>query len=140
MEAARDAGVNLQFLSGNEMYWRTRYEASLDSSQTPYRTLVTYKETWANAKIDPSSQLTGTWRDPRYAPSSQGGGKPENALTGTMYTANHDDLAVKVSAAEGKYRLWRNTSLASLPAGATQALAPQTALTSWTRPHPRTGH
>ena len=24
VEAARDAGVNLQFLSGNEMYWRTR--------------------------------------------------------------------------------------------------------------------
>ncbi len=27
VEAARDAGVNLQFLSGNEVYWRTRYEA-----------------------------------------------------------------------------------------------------------------
>ena len=28
VKAARDAGVNLQFLSGNEMYWRTRYEPS----------------------------------------------------------------------------------------------------------------
>ena len=28
VEAARDAGVNLQFLSGNEMYWRTRLEPS----------------------------------------------------------------------------------------------------------------
>ena len=25
VEAARDAGVNLQFWSGNEVYWRTRW-------------------------------------------------------------------------------------------------------------------
>ncbi len=54
VEAARDAGVNLMFLSGNEMYWRVRYEPSADPSATPYRTLVSYKETWDNAKIDPS--------------------------------------------------------------------------------------
>ena len=37
---------------------------------TAYRTLVTYKETWANAKIDPSTEWTGTWRDPRFAPAA----------------------------------------------------------------------
>ena len=72
VEAARDAGVNLQFLSGNEVYWRTRYEPSADASHTAYRTLVSYKETWANAKIDPSTEWTGTWRDPRFAPAGQG--------------------------------------------------------------------
>src|SRR5690606_37935316 len=115
IEAARDAGVHLQFLSGNEGYWRTRYEPSADASHTPYRTLVSYKETWANAKIDPADEWTGTWRDPRFAPRSQGANTPENSLTGTMFQANHDDLSLTVSAEEGKLRLWRSTSLASLP-------------------------
>ena len=50
VEAARDAGVDLAFFSGNEVYWKTRWENSIDGSGTPYRTLVTYKETWTNAK------------------------------------------------------------------------------------------
>ncbi len=41
------------FLSGNEVFWKTRWENSIDASGTPYRTLVCYKETHANAKIDP---------------------------------------------------------------------------------------
>ncbi|WP_242497807.1 DUF4082 domain-containing protein [Microbacterium protaetiae] len=133
VEDARDAGVNLQFLSGNEMYWHTRYEASVDGSDTPYRTLVSYKETWGNSanrdggKIDSSTtEWTGTWRDPRFADASEGGTLPENALTGTMYMVNDDDLAVTVSAAEGKLRLWRDTSLADLAAGTSAELAPHT--------------
>lgn len=123
--AARDAGVNLQFLSGNEMYWRTRFEpSSVDGAAG--RTLTCYKETWANEKIDPTAQWTGTWRDPRFASQSNGGGLPENGLTGTLYMSNFSDLPVTVSAEEGKTRLWRNTSLASLPAGTSAALAPHT--------------
>ncbi|KQW49458.1 hypothetical protein ASC77_08845 [Nocardioides sp. Root1257] len=125
VEAARDAGVNLQFLSGNEIYWRTRYEASADSSHTAYRTLVSYKETWAQDKIDPSSEWTGTWRDPRFAPKSAGGGLQENALSGTIFMSNVTDLPVTVSKAEGKLRLWRNTGLSSMVANTT-ALAPHT--------------
>src|SRR3546814_11926122 len=33
IEAARDAGVNLQFLTVNEGYWRTRYEHSQEGEQ-----------------------------------------------------------------------------------------------------------
>ena len=95
-------GVNLQFLSGNEVYWRTRYEPSIDGSHTAYRTLVSYKETWANAKIDPSPEWTGTWRDPRFAPTSQGGGMPENALTGTQYMVNFSDLPITVERRRGQ--------------------------------------
>jgi hypothetical protein len=124
--AARDAGVNLQFLSGNEMYWHTRYEPSADPSATPYRTLVSYKETWANAKSDPTPEWTGTWRDPRFASQSAGAGLPENAVTGTIFVVNQGDLPVTVSAEEGKLRLWRNTSLTSLAAGTRQALAAHT--------------
>ena len=68
VEAARDAGVNLAFFSGNESFWKTRWENSIaGGSTTDYRTLVSYKETHANAKIDPGTgdpTWTGTWRDP----------------------------------------------------------------------------
>ncbi|HZC51849.1 MAG TPA: N,N-dimethylformamidase beta subunit family domain-containing protein, partial [Mycobacterium sp.] len=53
VQAARDAGVNLMFLSGNEVFWHTRFEASIDGSNTAYRTLVCYKETWDDAATDP---------------------------------------------------------------------------------------
>lgn len=120
--AARDAGVNLAFFSGNEVFWKTRWEASQDGTNTAYRTLVTYKETKANDKIDPSPEWTGTWRDPRFSPPSDGG-RPENSLTGQFWTVNTGTYAIQVPAADGKMRLWRNTSVANLAAGATATLA-----------------
>ena len=53
-------------------------------------------------------------------------GLPENAVTGTIFVVNQGDLPVTVSAQEGKLRLWRNTSLTSLAAGTSQALAAHT--------------
>ena len=82
VEAARDAGVNLAFWSGNEIYWKVRWETSIDGNGTPYRTMVCYKETWGGTP-DPSDIGTGTWRDPRFADPGQ---EPENSLTGTMFT------------------------------------------------------
>ena len=125
VEAARDAGVNLAFFSGNEVYWKTRWEKSVDGSNTDYRTLVCYKETQKNAKVDPSSQWTGTWRDPRFSPPSDGG-RPENALTGTAYMSNTGGFALQVPAAIGKMRLWRNTSVANQANGGVATLAPNT--------------
>ena len=96
VEAARDAGVHLAFFSGNDVFWKIRWEPSTDPSRTPYRTLVTYKETHANAKIDPVKDVwTGTWRDSR--PFNPEGPKPENALKGTIFTVNawrNDPLVV----------------------------------------------
>ncbi len=112
VEAARDAGVNLAFFSGNEIYWRTRWEPSIAGTATDYRTLVSYKETWSNQKVDPSAEWTGTWRDPRFASQADGGGRPENGLSGTLYMSNFSDLPVTVSDVEGKLRLWRGTDLA----------------------------
>jgi hypothetical protein len=119
--AARDAGVNLAFFSGNEVFWKTRWENSIDGSGTPYRTLVCYKETLALSKIDPTSAWTGTWRDPTFSPPADGG-KPENSLTGTIFMVNgpatdNTGLAIKVPAADGKMRFWRNTSIANLSSG-----------------------
>ncbi len=124
VEAARDAGVNLMFLSGNEMYWRTRFESG--AGGVAHRTMVSYKETWANEKIDPTAEWTGTWRDPRFAAPSNGAGRPENAVTGTAYMVNYSDLALQVSEREGKLRLWRGTSLATLSSGTRATLAPHT--------------
>ena len=45
VEAARNAGVHLAFFSGNEVFWKTRWENSIDGSGTTHRTLVCYKET-----------------------------------------------------------------------------------------------
>ncbi len=126
VEQARDAGVHLGFFAGNEMYWRTRWEPSVAGPTTNRRTLVSYKETWSRAKIDPSSQWTGTWRDPRYASTAAGAGRPENGIIGTLYTTNYSDLPLTVTSEEGDLRLWRSTTLPNLPAGSSQALAQHT--------------
>ena len=113
VEAARAAGVNLAFFSGNEIFWKTRWEPSIDGSNTSRRTLVCYKETHANAKIDPTSTWTGTWRDPRFSPPADGN-RPENALTGTIFTVNSGTTEIRVPAAFSALRFWRNTSIALL--------------------------
>ena len=124
VEAARAAGVNLAFFSGNEMFWKTRWEASIDGTGTPYRTLVCYKETLANAVIDPADPptWTGIWRDPRFSPPADGG-RPENALTGQLFwVSSLRNDPINVPAADGKMRFWRNTSIANLGPGQTATL------------------
>ena len=128
VQAARDAGVHLAFFSGNTMFWKTRWENSIDGSSTPYRTLVCYKETHANAVIDPADPptWTGTWRDPRFSPPADGG-RPENALVGTLFRMNGgQNGTITVPQADGKMRFWRNTSVATLGAGQVATLAPGT--------------
>ncbi|MCU1464977.1 MAG: hypothetical protein JWM72_905, partial [Actinomycetia bacterium] len=125
VEAARDAGVNLAFFSGNEMFWKTRWEPSIDGTNTSYRTLVSYKDTHANALIDPTGTWTGTWRDPRFSPPADGG-RPENALTGQYFIANAGTFDMQVPAQYAALRFWRNTAAAHLTAGQTLALAPGT--------------
>ncbi|ARQ09489.1 cadherin-like/VCBS repeat-containing protein [Rhizobium etli] len=125
VEAARDAGVNLMFWSGNEVYWRTRWGNAYSADGTPYRTLITYKETWAGGDIDPSDQWTGTFRDPRFSPPAIGGGNPENSLTGQLFKV--DDVgsnlgAITVGYDDANLRFWRNTSVANLQPGQTATL------------------
>jgi hypothetical protein len=115
VEAARNAGVHLAFLSGNEVFWKTRWEN--DASGNAYRTLVCYKETIADDKIDPTAAWTGTWRDPRFSPPADGG-RPENALTGTAFVMNGTRSdSIVVPEVQGKLRFWRNTSVQSLSPG-----------------------
>jgi hypothetical protein len=118
VEDARAAGVHLAFFSGNEMFWKARWENSVAGASTPYRTLVSYKETHANAPIDPADPptTTATWRDPRFG-SPADGGRPENALTGQLFMATCCNTSMNVTAEDGQMRFWRNTSAASLAAG-----------------------
>ena len=135
IEAARNAGVNLAFFSGNEMFWKTRYEPSIDGSNTAYRTLVSYKETLAGAKIDPAVDAaghpiwTGTWRDPRFSPPADGG-RPENGVTGTIWTVNSGTTAITVPASMAHLRFWQNTRVAALTSGVA-TLAPETLGYEW---------
>ncbi|HEY3053365.1 MAG TPA: Ig-like domain-containing protein, partial [Thermoanaerobaculia bacterium] len=120
-DAARLHGVHLAFLSGNDVFWKIRWENSTDGSNTPYRTLTCYKETHSDAKIDPTTTWTGTWRDPRFSPPSDGG-RPENGLTGTIFTANADATSsIEVPPADRRMRFWRN-AFTLLPADQTALL------------------
>src|SRR5438128_3013206 len=115
VEAARNGGRHLVFASGNEMYWKTRGEDT-------YRTLVSYKETWQNAKIDPTPTWTGTWRDPRF---SADGGRPENAVSGQIFTVDCCSTPTGfVPPADGRMRFWRNTDVATLAASNATAQLP----------------
>ena len=130
VEAARDAGVNLAFFSGNEVFWKTRWENGTGGSATDPRTLVCYKETHNSAKIDPDSATwTGSWRDPR--PFNPEGSQFENALTGTAFMVNSGTAAIEVPAADGKLRLWRGTSVAAQSPGQTATLAADTLGYEW---------
>ncbi|HNB35731.1 MAG TPA: DUF4082 domain-containing protein, partial [Anaerolineales bacterium] len=113
VEAARDAGINLAFFSGNEIYWKTRWENS-------YRTLVSYKEGDAqgsehytclgNFDCDPDPDTwTGLWRQNQ---TGHDGGQPENSLSGQISWGD-ETSAIQVPAEAGLLRFWRNAGISS---------------------------
>lgn len=71
-EAARDAGVDLAFFGGNDVYWQVRLEPS--ASGTPDRIVVCYR----SASLDPVKGSTSTVRF-RDIP------RPEQPLMGEMW-------------------------------------------------------
>ncbi len=134
--AARDAGVHLAFFSGNEIYWKTRYEPSTDGSATPYRTLVCYKEGTLGElacgnKCDPDPNVwTGLWRDGcAYSPPADGC-SPENALTGQI-SWDGSTGTIEVPGTYAGHRFWRNSAVASLAPAATLALTPSSLGYEW---------
>ena len=123
VKTALAAGVNLAFFSGNEIFWKTRWANSEDGSNTPYRTLVSYKETHFNGPVDPNDPptWTGAWADPRFSPPGDGG-LPANALTGQMFEVNSGSADITVPYQYSKLRLWRGTAVAKLSSGQTLTL------------------
>ncbi|MEY9858720.1 hypothetical protein ABH935_004335 [Catenulispora sp. GAS73] len=119
--AARHAGQNQIFMSGNEVFWRTRMENSIDGSNTPNRTMTTYKMTklYGTTPVDgvpdPTGQWTGTWMDAHGLGS---GAAPEDQLTGTLFSVNANQYSpITFSSQFSNLRVWRNTTVASLMSG-----------------------
>ncbi|MFC5950106.1 N,N-dimethylformamidase beta subunit family domain-containing protein [Pseudonocardia lutea] len=77
--AARDRGVNLAFLGGNEIYRHIRFE---DTALGPDRTEVDYKSFTEDpaSRTDPL-EATQQWRDPPDP-------RPESVLLGNFYQCN----------------------------------------------------
>jgi hypothetical protein len=132
LQQARDAGVSLATFTGNTGFWKTRWENSIDGTNTAYRTLVTYKETLDNKVEDPMDPptWTGTWRDPTFSPPADGG-RPENGLLGTLFAVNRGSAAPVISANFAKLRLWRSTAAAALTGSQTATLGYQTIGYEW---------
>ncbi|MBV9444627.1 MAG: DUF4082 domain-containing protein [Streptosporangiaceae bacterium] len=130
MTAARDAGVNMAFFSGNFMWWKTRW-ANSQFGNEPFRTLITYKESLDSTVSDPSDPptWTGAWRDTRFSPP--GDAQPENTLTGQLWDVNCCSYAETVPSAYSKLALWKNTPVASLSSGSTYTMPDETLGYEW---------
>lgn len=79
--SARDAGVNMLFVSGDTISWQVRFEDA-------YKTLVGYKENWPNdpmQKIDPNAVTRGFKTLPTPRPAIQ--------LTGVMSSGQIKDAS-----------------------------------------------
>ena len=137
VEAARTAGKSLAFFSGNESYWKTRWENSVDGTNTPFRTMVCYKEgTLATpaenpcgGKCDPNTEWTGLWRDGCSFPGGNAC-KPENGLSGEI-SWDGTTGAITVPDTYKTLRFWRNTSITSLGTGQTATLTAGTLGYEW---------
>ncbi len=124
VESAREAGVNLAFFTGNEIFWKTRWAPSMEGQAN--RTLVSYKETHFNKAVDPEEPkvATSSWADPRF--KSGGAGKPANSLTGQYFVVNAGSTDIQVPGTFAKLRFWRNTAVSKLKPTETLTLSPGT--------------
>lgn len=119
VEAARDVGVNLMFVSGNTAYWKVRWEDA-------FKTLVCFKEpafAGFGPKLDPLPGVTTSlFRDPLFGPPLDGY-NPENALVGLLTSVGGSvRAALTVTSEDAQLRFWRGTPVAATPAGATTAI------------------
>ncbi len=126
---ARNAGVHLAFFSGNEVYWKSRWENSIDGNNTAHRTLVCYKEgtqgeNSCGSNCDPLAGVwTGLWREGCSA--GEDGCQPENALTGQISWGD-GSAPITVPDTYKNFRFWRQTTIPSLGAGQTATLSNNT--------------
>ena len=131
---ARDAGVHLSFFSGNEVYWKVRWEDNT-------RTLVCYKEGTGSqgeftcgGNCDPLAGVwTGLWR--YGCEYGEDGCQPENALTGQL-SWTESNAAIQVPYEFKDLSFWRNTSIASLSPGQTATLTASTLGYEWNYEQP----
>lgn len=150
VEAARDAGVDLAFIAGNEIYWKIRMEDSTQDPADDRRTMVVYKEgtaapgapgehqrCYANFTCDPSDVWTGLWRE---SPQSTSGnsmiGEPENSLSGQI-SWRSNTASIEVPGDFARMRFWRSTGVAALSPSGRLALTNGTLGYEWNPETPR---
>jgi hypothetical protein len=95
VEAARDAGVNLAFFSGNECYWQARLDASTSGAKA--RILTMYKD----AALDPEARERPKEATVLFAGAPVS--RPQSMLTGLAYGSN----------ATPDYQAWRPANVDS---------------------------
>ena len=155
VEAARDAGVNLLFWSGNEVYWKTRWETSIcDGTPTIARSSAT-RRPGPTATQTPGPQTTPTSTPQRVdrhlaRPALRRFGKRDRRLTAVGSAAGElrspascfgpDGTgefggALDVPAPSPGLRVWRDTTARRPAASWTSRRA--SSATSGTRPRRR---
>jgi len=100
------AGKSL-FMSGNEVFWRTRFDAANFGYWCYKDTMPGPGAHVAGTPLDPVT-WTGTWKDTRWADR-----KPEWLLTGTDFRMNgvNDLNAIIVKNPYGGHTVWGNSAL-----------------------------
>ena len=123
---AQNAGVNMMFWSGNEIYWQTRFAPSIDATADPNRTLISYKDTHANALIDPSGTATSAFIDARFASTGGLAGTPSNSLSGEVFSVDSPrDDTITLNYGQSQLSIWRNTAIQqNTQPGQTASLSP----------------
>ena len=125
VQAAGHAGVSLMFLSGNEIYWQTRFAPSINATADANRTLISYKDTHANTLIDPSGTATSSFMDARFASTGGLAGTPSNALTGQVFSVDSNRFdTITIPYGMTQLRIWNNTAVAQTQPGQTASLTP----------------
>ena len=107
VEAARDAGVNLAFFSGNEIFWKTRWETSIDGSRhaVPHARLL---QGDARERQDRPARRHVDRHVARPAVQPAGGRRParERADRHDLHgQLRRGPSAIQVPAADGKHAL-----------------------------------
>jgi hypothetical protein len=111
-EALRDTGKHLLFMSGNEVFWRTRFPDDQGDVMWCFKdTMAGPGGHAAGAALDPVT-WTGTWRDTRAANAATR--EPENLITGTTFRmngVNYRTLSMSSSDPETDHVFWRGTTV-----------------------------
>ncbi|GAB3795498.1 N,N-dimethylformamidase beta subunit family domain-containing protein [Micromonospora zhanjiangensis] len=109
---ARDSSTarsHLLFMSGNEAFWRIRWN-------TDRRSYACWKDS-LDGQLNPTGQYSGTWQDTRPFNTDR---RPAALLTGTRFRLNGvNAFRLSVPATYAASPLWRNTAVAALGTGQT---------------------
>ena len=110
--------MNLAFFSGNEIFWKTRWEPSIDGSGTavPHPGLLQGDAT-PDARIDPDPDVDRHLAGPPLQPAGRRRPPGERADRHDVHGQRGPrpiGIPHEVPADDAKLRFWRNTSVASL--------------------------